>query len=538
MNHVPESAPATALRRLPPWVWGVLYALGWLLAFQVSRMYWFVPAGLRVGALLVAPPRVWPWLAVFEFSAILLLLGNRFEIYQTALGFALANFAPWLVQAAVVWVSGLRGRAPDSPGRMAQLVLLFAVAAAATAAVLTVMTLIESRVTPPQVPQTLVQYWIGDVVAMLIVAPVVLAVAAVLQGRAVIVGAVRELLLLLLPLLVFCCALALLYPQLSAYVLVLGLAPMLLIAFRHGWRGAALALLMTSGAVYAIGVFGAFEHGRELMQLIMAVLGATTLMLGAATDSLRLSNEQLDARNRELAAASARQHEQSQALRQLSERLVRVQDDEHSRIARELEDELGHAVSELGARLTLAAREADSPTGLATVDSLREMVRHLNLTIANVLARLGANVQAPPDWSPATITSGPLGELLGEAGVDVEVTVTGPAPTITPAISAALFRICQILAVECVRRGLAERLVIDLRVESGGADPQRWLRLRVFEHVGERHSGRMERLAAEPPSDRVRDRVGSLGGEYLWRFESGALVHDLVVPEQRTAAQD
>ena len=49
-----------------PWIWAPLYALLWFIGYGISSYYWFLPAGLRIGCLLVAPRRMWPWLLVGE----------------------------------------------------------------------------------------------------------------------------------------------------------------------------------------------------------------------------------------------------------------------------------------------------------------------------------------------------------------------------------------------------------------------------------------------------------------------------------------
>jgi hypothetical protein len=48
---------------------GIGYFLLWLLLWPTEQPYWMLPYGLRFGALLLAPMRMWPWLLGAEFAA-------------------------------------------------------------------------------------------------------------------------------------------------------------------------------------------------------------------------------------------------------------------------------------------------------------------------------------------------------------------------------------------------------------------------------------------------------------------------------------
>ena len=50
-----------------------LYPLAWVALFAGSNLYWFLPAGLRLGMLWILPRRSWWKMAVVEFTAILAL---------------------------------------------------------------------------------------------------------------------------------------------------------------------------------------------------------------------------------------------------------------------------------------------------------------------------------------------------------------------------------------------------------------------------------------------------------------------------------
>ena len=97
-----------------------LYALAWLLGYECSSMFWFLPAGLRFAVLWLTPPRRWGWWAAGDVAAIL-VLNAAGEDFHTWTGFALATFAPWIGCAIAISISrrGAVFAAPESPQRMA-----------------------------------------------------------------------------------------------------------------------------------------------------------------------------------------------------------------------------------------------------------------------------------------------------------------------------------------------------------------------------------------------------------------------------------
>ena len=48
----------------------VLYLMVWLLLLRFSDSLWYLPAGLRLGALWLVPTRRWGWLAAGEWTAL------------------------------------------------------------------------------------------------------------------------------------------------------------------------------------------------------------------------------------------------------------------------------------------------------------------------------------------------------------------------------------------------------------------------------------------------------------------------------------
>lgn len=86
------------------------YALAWIALAAVSHRFWFLPAGLRLGALWVLPSRRWGWLLLGEWTGqALIALHEGWAFDQRFIG---TGLVPWLVYAALVRL--VRGPEPQS----------------------------------------------------------------------------------------------------------------------------------------------------------------------------------------------------------------------------------------------------------------------------------------------------------------------------------------------------------------------------------------------------------------------------------------
>ncbi|MCI1709363.1 MAG: MASE1 domain-containing protein [Chiayiivirga sp.] len=496
----------------------VVYGVAWALAFFVSTYYWFLPAGVRFACLWWAPRRLWGWLALSEFAAILVVVLLADQGYRTWLGFVLGVFMPWAVHAGVVAMAqrGESHRLPDTPWRMARLLLAMVVAATLTAGVLTLMSVVEGGAVSQRDKVLPIAFAIGDFIGMLIVTPIWLHLASARRG-VLRLRPILELLFLFVPMLAVLALVPDLRPLAAGYAAVLALVPMVLVVFRHGWEGGGWALALTSLAVYLLGEAFDARVARDLMQTFLAIAGAVCLMLGAAVRALRNARDALSERNAALAA-------QTLEMRALGERLVRAQEDEQRRLAQDLQGELEQGMTALGTRLGLLARTTLEPSQLAAIDSLRGLTRDIHASMREALLRLRP-LLLDRQGLEATLRTGPIRELLADAGVRYDVVVRGPAMRLDADVQGALYRICQETATDCVRRMRGRHYALELKVEEGaisGAAPS--VQLRVSYDGAFRSETREVMLPA------TRDRVQALGGEYCCEFATGSIEHSIRVP--------
>jgi signal transduction histidine kinase len=154
-----------------------------------------------------------------------------------------------------------------------------------------------------------------------------------------------------------------------------------------------------------------------------------------------------------------------QSLRALAAHVQSVREEEWTRIAREIHDQLGQVLTGLKMDLNwIVARlpagsgalhaKADSMSGLidVTMDSVREMIARLR---PEVLDRLG--LAAAIEWE--------TGEFQRRSGVRCHVTLPEQSAVLDQDRSTALFRILQELLTNVVRHANATRIDVVLRAD-------------------------------------------------------------------------
>ncbi|MEZ5465116.1 MAG: MASE1 domain-containing protein [Lysobacteraceae bacterium] len=512
---------------LVPWLWAPLYTLLWVVGYQVSSYYWFLPAGLRIGCLLLAPRRFWPWLLVGEGLAIFWLYLDGHLVYKSWLAAFLVNGPPWVIGAIVVAAGWRQGARPTSPAAMLRLLLMCLVAASLVSPLLTFSQYVDGVLSRESIPERAVGMAVGDFVSMLIAAPGLMMLAdlrSLAEWREMLLRCVMP---ILLPL-AACALAAWVWPKVSGYLLVLALTPTMVTAFRYGWRGAAAALLVTSFGIYAIGELGEVAIDRALMQLIVAVFGSGTLMLGAAVDSIRASNAELAENVRALSEANQQLRDQSSELSELSRRLVRVQEEEQQRIAGELQDELGQSMSTMGVRLGLASRQSRDPEMLAVVDAMREMVRDLHTTIRSVVSRLAPT---PPkaEGLVSALRDGILGHLLEEAGIDAAYRIDSRLEALGDGQRTLLFRMCQEAVTDAIRSGQVSSLKLQITLPDSVPQSVCFRVEQTFSEAVPYQVGVRKRDFSSEHRG-IRDRVRGADGSYQRWEEQGVAVAEARMP--------
>jgi PAS domain S-box-containing protein len=304
-----------AMGRLPLWARAALLFLCYILAAELGNRlsvqqtfstFW-PPAGLLLGVLLLTKPREWPFMLAAAFAGNVtsdLLHGRALLV---TLGFSTANALEACAGAALARRFLGERLTFDSPVKILGFTALAALAATALGATLGSAVVIASSAGPVAYLQVWLTWWLGDVLGVLLVTPVVITWATreeadrfAARGRwgtnqrvaAVVAGSLA---------LMIAGWVVVVNGGITAGLKFLLFPPAAMIAWWAGPLGAALstlALAISSNlALISIapraGLAGG-EVGRNvvLLQAFLAAIAFTTQMLAVAMDRSRRSAEE------------------------------------------------------------------------------------------------------------------------------------------------------------------------------------------------------------------------------------------------------
>jgi PAS domain S-box-containing protein len=223
-------------------------------------------------------------------------------------------------------------------------------------------------------------------------------------------------------------------------------------------------------------------------------------------------------------------------LRALSARLQSVREEEATRIAREIHDDLGQKLTGLKMDLLRAERKIEE-LGVSTgVNSLLDTI--VNATdladgITATVQEIAANLR--PEMLDKLGLSAALGcearRFQERTGVLCEARVPETEPNLSPEVCTALFRIFQECLTNIARHAHAAKIEAELRSEDG------WVTLRVQDNG----RGITEAEIADPASLGLlgmKERTGLLGGEiFFQRGPEGGTIVTARIPKSGTFVQ-
>jgi signal transduction histidine kinase len=241
-------------------------------------------------------------------------------------------------------------------------------------------------------------------------------------------------------------------------------------AVAFGWYGLVGQIFTRPSALFPSNMLNSelflhlFGFPVELLRALMGTLAAVFIIR-----SLRAFEVERGRRLQELQEAQLREVERREALRSdLLRRIVTAQEAERQRIARELHDETGQALTALGLGLrslqssvradpALAERRAAELETLASrsLDELRRLVADLRPSQLDDLGLVAAL-----RWYAQ--------EVEARTGLRVRFEVEGHRAAVPPELATVLFRIAQEALTNVVKHGRATGAVVSLCFEPAG----------------------------------------------------------------------
>lgn len=494
-------------------VLGLAYALLWLLLQSTEQPFWMLPFGLRFGALLIAPLRHWPWLIGMEL-AVTAAVDWHTGMPMGWMEFLIGDLPEPLTVAAGLWLlrrANLHAslRDPEDATRLLLSAVLIVAANAAVDAVL--LALIHHASSSGMMIQMLGRELLSNYLGILLIAPLLIMLLRAPPTRKALAALLMDGMLVMLP------AIAILLilfrhaaPQ-PEFARVLALAPVLFFAFRHGWRGAVLSLLVSSLAV-ALADFQS-KHGPQNAAgyLFLAVAGTGALMLGSATDALRRSSERVAEQNVYLGAVNRRLDQLARQLRDAARGNLQAEENQRRHMAAELHDELGQNITAIQTHVKLAQARLRS-AGMEDIStSINTILGYMRRALHRLLDDLRPAVLDEFGLLRA-LDEGPIRDLLSTAGLAYHTEMHGDPRLLDEDTRTAIYRLAQESATNAVKHAQASEFRLRLRIGERHGTALALLDIR------DDGVGLPDRLPRDGRGlQGMRDRVTSLGGLFRLR---------------------
>jgi two-component system sensor histidine kinase UhpB len=497
------------------WWLPIGYGAAYASLFVLSSVYWFLPAGLRLAVLWMAPRRDWWMFALADMGTIFALGTYRgsFTLFTMLIA---ACVVPWSLYAIIARVFGQRPGAAPTPESMMRFLSCGLAASMASATALTWINAVDDGALPTHPITAFFNFALGDFIGILLIAPMFRILLAQFRGNKVPWHTIFAHGFVFAPVALALGLTVLPVERIEFYPVVLSGFPLFWIAYRFGWRAGATALLLLSAGVYLVDddIFSVWRPVQ--LQLFMAAAGFATLTLGISADSLRTQG-------RALRASIDMLSTRTRALADAANRLVSQQEEERRRIGAELHDQLGQDMTAIATRLRLVERASDAPhvrEGLRSIEALVATAHeHLRETIQSlhplVLDRFGL---------ARALSEGPMAELAREHGIDFQCVIEGEVDSLPSDVAAAIYRICQEVTTNCVRHGCGGRMRIHLRLHQHFTASDLTLRI-------DDDAGRFDIATGNAGLglQNIYDRADAIGAEYKFDPDSGHPRHLLEV---------
>ena len=509
----------------------ILFAAFWGYAFVEYRtqFFWYLPAGFMLAGFVLLPLRYWPALILAEWLERLVFMGNliwglRGGGLTRAVTTWLQPIAPMLVAYVFRSRLAVSDKAPIDIGWMLLAMLVDAIGCG-----LVNMMLVHTQLfaDPPPMLRLFFEIALGNAAGLMTLFPALLALVGTPISTLRTIG--LDLLRVVLPAAVLFITIA--RNELGGlppdYLRVLIHLPVVLIAWRHGWQGAAVAIAVTSSlngldtlAPYRGHHVG--QPGFEITsQLVMMAIGATALLLGAAASAMRSRQTQLEARNAELLAANRANQSLASELREAAQRNLQLEATQRREIASALHDEFGQNLTAMSVRLKLVEQQVPQA---GTLDGVRQVIEHMRRSVRRLLDNLSPAALDEFGLRRA-LTEGPLRAMVEDAGLAYRLYLPGnpvALDALPDHLQGNVYRIIQEALTNTVRHAQAH--TAEVRMRLGRRRGRTWLFLDLRDDGKGMHPPQQQRRRYGLQG--IRDRVLAANGiMHLRSDERGTRLH-------------
>lgn len=544
---MPNMLPSLRLL-LPPAKWLIpAIALAYVMFFY-GFFHWMLVAGLMFSVYLLRPRTEWPaWYLAFCLTSMLQYFTISYLSFGT-LGGAYAQQGPlllvignWLhpllVMLAVIFVQGL-GFRPETASSLRGMSLMHAGAAVVGLLLMAKDYLyifsegllgdvrggrivdMQPIVFPGSYPALLkfgLSHFMGAFLGVVLIVPMALwlMIPANRAGSARIIRSTL-IYLYLLPMLLYFGNSMLADPNdgMAALLKILLLAAVVVFAFLHGWRGAALSVLVVSVLI----AVDDHLHGNSAdileLQLYVAMMGAMALLFGASVDELRQKERLLVIDKDRLQTALA-------ALAESSRRSLHSEELERKRLARELHDEMGQTLTAIQTQLSLSTVSAGNQDRIDESRRMEELTQRLGHSLRSVV-----NALTPDELDQlglyTAITYGSPAQMCERAGIAYATEIYGDSrllERLDMLTNLAAYRIVQEAVNNAIKHSHCQQVTVRLRIG------ERQRRILVLLDIRDDGIGLKSLRQIEHGFFSIRDRTAALNGVLNIQNLPGVRVH-------------
>ena len=414
---------------------------------QSSAIY--LPAGVKLAFFVILPVRFWPmlWIASRLYASYSGVYYNgewSFDLFH--------GFFQELTYMAIVY-SFKKSRWPPkvtSNSGALSLILLAVFSASFKwflfSSAFEFTTWLEGK----QVLQYQLNMTLGDLTGTLLVAPALLLLSQSYSHLFSRHHAVIFLSLLALALIYILSYLS--HSDLYPLLRLGSLLPVIWFSYKFGIKGAIASALVSNALIVAQAGLTQDATNTYISQLFILANSVTGLLIGTATNELKIKNNQLQASNEKLTALLEKN-------KQLAKRMVTVQENERKYLSQELHDELGQNLTALKTDLTVLSI-AQQNNENALVDGLKENAKAMYDSVYQIMHHLRPRELDELGLVQA-LKEGRFKSLLNKASINYIAEISLKS-AISDEHQTAIYRICQEAVTNCIKHSTATELRLSL----------------------------------------------------------------------------
>jgi two-component system, NarL family, sensor histidine kinase FusK len=419
------------------------------------------PTGIALAALLILGYEVWPAILIGAFAVNMTTTGS----VAASLGIAAGNTLEALLGAYLVCTLAHGRRAFASAEDVLKFAFLGGAVSPTISATIGIASLSAAGfIAPGHRAEVWLTWWLGDLMGAIVVAPCIILWVdrpPLKRGlREQVRGAVAAASLLLLGVVLFDNWLPFAFRDYRLSFLCIPLV-VLSAFYLRAHEGATVVLALSAIAVWGtLRGFGSFagsdvNSSLLLLQSFMGAIAMTSLVLSAAIfqrdgDHAALEEElegKVIQRTTQLQERIEKQKRAETALRDLSSRLLQMQDDERRRIARELHDSTGQELAWLNMSLSRLQTDMQADMQKLSVDTANRVAEALGV-VSKVTSELRtmSYLLHPPLLDEMGLSSAIRWFVDGFAersNIRVSVEIPAEMERFSPDLETAIFRVVQ-----------------------------------------------------------------------------------------------